>query len=303
MENKVKRLSEDKSAGVIILLGPSRAGKTTVSTAIVEEQAKKHGRLFSYLSEDVIVQLCMQYLPELKINHQNREESGEKLAKPILSIASMFHGNPNCPNICLDCSKITVENLDTAAEEIFQETGFDPRSIIKVYCLGYPDVTPEEAVANIQKYDEAKRDWSYNATTDSLMKEVSYYITKARENKYYIKSHGKSIRDNGKNNEPWVEFVNVGSGIERPFALRKCIKNINTHINTHSMQAETEPKKQTIMDTYKSFIDKTKTQYSNIKLDIGLDELRQQVMQNELFKKALYTVYQGVKATNEKLAE
>lgn len=150
----------------LVILGASRAGKTTLSNEINKIYPQYH-----IFRGDCIRSSFQEVLPQNGINKYNGDGMKEDFAK---FCAKLFYkhiasSNNACYNYIFDTCDVSVEN----AKKFFE----DENTIIVF--LGYPKLTAEEAFNNFRKY-EKETDWTVKVSDNELRISAKTWSEKSR---------------------------------------------------------------------------------------------------------------------------
>ncbi len=147
----------------LIILGSARSGKTTT--------AKKVKDLFGFniLSIDSIVTAFQNVFPDVGITHHHNGEVSKILAPFISSYVKDFVSD--CPNI-----KNAIEGWHmqpACALNFFDKKDFD------IVVLGYPDLTPVQALENVRKY-AVPNDYTTEMSDEKLLDLLGRHINHSK---------------------------------------------------------------------------------------------------------------------------
>lgn len=146
----------------IIILGPSRVGKSSLSSLL----CKKFN--FSYISGDSIRNAFMNIYPELGYNTKNTINKDE--------FCKFINWIVNENNIHLKRDVYYV--IDSTDISIKNALAYFENSLIIL--LGSKDITPEVMANNMKKYD-VELDWTYGYSEKELLEISNEIIMKSNE--------------------------------------------------------------------------------------------------------------------------
>lgn len=138
----------------ILIMGPGRAGKTTLSKMI----NKKYG--YSIISIDDIV-TSLEEFPEIDISwDKSHEYNRKRLSRFLIKyLKELSDGNK-----FYDGYKSVIEGTDIDFDTVMPEINLDKTLLIG---LTYNNITREELFNNVKKYD-TEDDWSYYLNDEEL---------------------------------------------------------------------------------------------------------------------------------------
>ncbi len=174
----------DKEFKNIFLVGPSRCGKTTTATIFQREYG------YTHIIMDAIIETMMEIYPNLGIKHGNLQS--EEFINFLKSYSkNLFKYTKH--NI------IDLEVLDPIdAKKIINE---DESTIIY---MGYPNITPEEKLAQTRKYD-SQFDWTRNMSDGELLELFKKHIETSKLIEVEAKKYGYKFIDTSFNRENRVK--------------------------------------------------------------------------------------------------
>jgi hypothetical protein len=180
----------------ILIIGPSRCGKTTLSRKF----NKKLG--YSIVNLDDIICGFEKAFPQLGIRHDyNDKKVATKFAPFLIQYLKELSEGPNFYND----NKYVIEGVSIDFEKIMPIIDKE-----KYYIIGltYNDITSDELFENVKKYD-TEDDWTYYCSDEELKENINYFI---ESNKYFankFKEYGIESYDVSKNREEKLsEIVN-----------------------------------------------------------------------------------------------
>ncbi len=172
----------------ILIIGPSRCGKTTLSRML----NKKLG--YSIVNLDDIICGLEKAFPELEIRHDyNDVKVATKFAPFLIQYLKELSEGPNFYND----NKFVIEGVSIDFEKIMPIIDREKYHIIG---LTYNDMTNDELFKIVKKYD-TEDDWTYYCNDEELKGNVSYFI---ETNKYFANKfieYGIKSYDVSKNRE------------------------------------------------------------------------------------------------------
>lgn len=173
----------------IIILGSPRAGKSTFAKMILKEFSN-----YNIIQEDAIVHAYLKSLLELSekndkynsINIQDAMNIAHKSLQIIFDYS--IYSNPSL-NFIFDGMSIPLE-------EVSKYSNHD--TIVLVF--GYPDITIEEGLSNVRKYDK-QNDWTYVEPDYRIRMLFNNCIKESKEQQEKCKELGIKFVDTSKNRE------------------------------------------------------------------------------------------------------
>ena len=160
----------------IILIGASRAGKSTFTKLIT----KKLNNI-SIIRTDLL-----------------RLAYREAICKDNTINTNLLKQNPDYINYILSYYKF-ANKYDTEYIKVIDTVDFGPKDS-KLFensimiCLGYPNITPEEVVANWRKYD-TELDWTFKKTDEELIEIASEEIKNSKRLQEECKNYNVKFID------------------------------------------------------------------------------------------------------------
>lgn len=172
----------------ILIIGPARSGKTTLSRKI----NKKLG--YSIINLDDVICSFEVAFPQLEIRHDyNDIKVATKFAPFLNQYLKELSEGPNFYN----GNKYVVEGVSIDFEKVMPVIDKEKYLIIG---LTYNDITSEELFSNVKKYD-TEDDWTYYCTDEELKSNTDYFV---ESNKYFFekfKNYEIETYDVSKNRE------------------------------------------------------------------------------------------------------
>ena len=171
----------------IFIMGPGRAGKTTLSKML----NKKYG--YSIISIDDIVSGFEAY-PELQIHHDGDENDTAKRLVPFLLkyLTELSDGNK-----FYGCCKTVIEGTHIDFERLIPNINLDKYLLVG---LTYNNRTKEEMFNIIRKYD-TEDDWTYWCSDEELKGNSEYFIKRNEFFNEKFKEYNIKTFDTSKNRE------------------------------------------------------------------------------------------------------
>ena len=183
----------------LIIIGPTRSGKTTLAEMICEKYR------FSKIELDQLVLTFQEVFPDCGIGNWV-ENSEERLAPFIFGWINRLAKKTYRPTryVMEGCQM----DLQTAFDSIDHEN-------VKIVVLGYPGLSPEEALAGIRKNDKYY-DWSLKESDERMLWELREYgIEKSK----CLLSQCETLG---------IKFIDVGRN--RAKKLEEFVKNLETFL-------------------------------------------------------------------------
>ncbi len=176
----------------ILIIGPARSGKTTLSRLL----SKKYG--YNIINLDDIIN-AFESIPECEIKHDGNEiETAQKIGKFLKRYLIELSEGPNF----YDGIKYVIEGTHIDFEEIMPMLNEEKyREKYEIIGLLYNNLTAEELYNNIKKYD-TEDDWTYWCNDEELKGNSRYFIER---NKYFY----------NKFNEYGIKTYNISSDREK----------------------------------------------------------------------------------------
>ncbi len=151
----------------ILIIGPSRSGKTTLSRKLNKEMG------YSIISLDDIICGFQEAFPNLGIRHDyNDTKVATALAPFLIRYLKELSEGPNFYGGC----RFAVEGVAIDFDLVI------PRINKKKYLLiglTYNHITSEELYSNI-KNNDTEDDWTYYCTDEELKGNIEYFISSNR---------------------------------------------------------------------------------------------------------------------------
>lgn len=164
----------------IFLIGPSRAGKTTL--------ANKLGKLgYNHLVMDAVIETMTDCFPEVGIRHGNLES--DEFKKFLISFCKN-HFKYGLPYV------IDLEVLDP---EFAKGSLINEDESTAIY-IGYPNLTPEEKLKQVREHD-TKFDWTRNESDEDLKETFRKHIEASKILKEKALRNGYQFLDVSYNRE------------------------------------------------------------------------------------------------------
>lgn len=153
----------------ILIIGPARSGKTTLSRRI----SKKLG--YSIVNLDDIICSFEEAFPQLEIRHDyNDIKVATRFAPLLIRYLKELSEGPNFYN----GSKYVIEGVSIDFEKVIPMIDKEKYIIIG---LTYNSITSKEFYLNVKKYD-TEDDWTYYCSDEELKDNINYFI---KSNKYF----------------------------------------------------------------------------------------------------------------------
>lgn len=149
----------------LVILGASRAGKSTLSYAINKVYPN-----YQILTGDAIRRAFQDTFPQMEINNHDGKGMKEDFARfSACLFKTHLKDNIGVYQYIFDSCDISVEN----AIKFFQnETN-------RIIFLGYSELTPQEAFENYRKY-EKRTDWTVRKTDEELLAFAEKWVEKSK---------------------------------------------------------------------------------------------------------------------------
>lgn len=149
----------------LVILGASRAGKTTLSREINKIYPNYH-----IISGDAVRDAFSDTLPQNNINANEGVGMKEDFPKFLGSLFNkLCYFNRNTCNYVIETCDVSVEN----AIKYFQKD-----SVVIVF-LGYSELTKQEAFEKYRKY-ESQTDWTRNQSDEYMLNHAEKWIEKSK---------------------------------------------------------------------------------------------------------------------------
>ena len=146
----------------LLILGAARGGKTTLARLVNE----KFG--YGIIAVDAFVSAFEKTFPQLGIKHHSPE--AKKIAPFVFAYLDALEYNHPEARFVVDGYHIP---LNYAAEKI-------NRDLWEVIVLGYPGLSPKEALANVRKYEQ-KFDYTKAMRDEEVLNMVKRHINHSKE--------------------------------------------------------------------------------------------------------------------------
>ena len=179
----------------IFIVGPSRAGKTTLA-------GKLQSLGYNHIVMDAVIETMAECFPEFGIRHGNLESDEFKTFLRSYCKNSFKYGLPY------------IIDLEVLAPNFAKEI-LDEEESTAVY-LGYPSITVEEKIRQIREND-TKFDWTRNLSDEELRKTIGANIEDSKKIKIEAEKNGFTFLDASHNREAVFDnFIaeNVREGSE-----------------------------------------------------------------------------------------
>lgn len=174
-------MSDRKAKKNIFIGGVARAGKSTISKKLCEND------VYNHFPVDYIAASFKRNFPNCEIN-------------------DMVIINNSSINLSLFLSTI-IEKIDKTNEKfVIDSAHVMPKDIIQylnreqwdIYFIGYPNIEPEEKFNNIRKYD-SKADWTSRQNDENMMELVKGLIEIGKKIEDECKKYDIRFIDTSKN--------------------------------------------------------------------------------------------------------
>lgn len=155
----------------ILIIGPARSGKTTLSRKFNKELG------YSIINLDDIICSFEEAFPELGIRHDYNDIKVATKFAPFLTryLKELAEG----PNF-YSGNKYVVEGVSIDFEKVISMIDKEKYIIIG---LTYNNITSKELFENLKNYD-TEDDWTYYCSDEELKSNTDYFI---ENNKYFAK--------------------------------------------------------------------------------------------------------------------
>lgn len=145
----------------ILILGTGRVGKTTLAKMIHKECGH------SLISVESILGSFQTLYPEIGMRH---DVYCDKLITPFIAeyIKGAMYSHPDC--------KLVIEGYHVhpqTAKTLIDQNEF------QIIVLGCPNLTPEQALINIRKYDDNSC-WTQSMSDDFILNHAKNHISQAK---------------------------------------------------------------------------------------------------------------------------
>ena len=155
----------------ILIIGPARSGKTTLSRKIHHELG------YNIINLDDIICSFEKAFPLLGIRHDyNDRKVAAKFAPFLIKYLEELSEGPNFYN----GSKYVIEGVHIDFEKVIPLINKEKYLIIG---LTYNKITSKELYNNVKNYD-TEDDWTYYCSKEELKNNIDYFI---ESNKYFSK--------------------------------------------------------------------------------------------------------------------
>ncbi len=149
----------------IVILGASRAGKSTLTKMICEKYPN-----YNVIIGDAVRKAFSEILPQNNINNNNGSGMIEDFPK---FLAYMFYRSIK---ICDRKFNYIIDSCDILPEKAKEL--FEKEDTIIIF-LGFPKLTEEEHFYQIKQYQK-NTDWTYNKDDDFMKEHVKRWIAKSK---------------------------------------------------------------------------------------------------------------------------
>lgn len=165
----------------ILILGVARSGKTTLANMI----ANRYG--FSIIDIDAFIGAFKENYPNLGFDYHSK--SNHLVAPFVASYvnAFMYH----YPNLNFVIEGYHIKLAD--AVKLFGDK-------LEIIVLGYPQLTGEQVLANVRKY-EGQLDYTRDISDEELLKVVSRHVEYSKKFEKECKELGLNFYDTSYNRE------------------------------------------------------------------------------------------------------
>ena len=164
----------------IYLIGPSRCGKTSAAF----EFQKKFG--YTHIIMDAVIETMNDVVPELGIKHGNL--NSEEFKRFLDSY---------CKNL-FKYTKHNIIDLEVLPLDFLKESINEDESIV-IY-MGYPNITPEDKMEQVRKFD-TEFDWTRNISDTELLEILKRNIEVSKNLQQEANSNGYCFIDTSYNRE------------------------------------------------------------------------------------------------------
>lgn len=164
----------------ILILGTGRAGKTTLAKMIHRECG------YSLISVESLLGSFQALYPEIGMRN---DVYCDKLITPFVAeyIKGAMYAHPEC--------KLVVEGYHMhpkTAKRLIDDNEFE------TVVLGCPGLTPEQALANIRKYDD-ETCWTQSMSDDFILNHAKNHISQAKDLQLECEKLGINFYDTSSN--------------------------------------------------------------------------------------------------------
>lgn len=164
----------------IYLIGPSRCGKTTTASYLSE----KYG--YTHIIMDAVIETMTDVAPELGIRHGNLES--EEFKNFLASYTKNL----------FKYTKHNIIDLEKLPPDFVKQFVNEDESIV-IY-MGYPNISPEEKLAQMREHD-TKFDWTRNLSDEELLELLRHHIETSKKLKQEAEDHGITFIDTSYNRD------------------------------------------------------------------------------------------------------
>ncbi len=171
----------------ILILGASRSGKSTLANMI----AQKHG--FSIVDIDALIGAFKENYPNLGFDYHSK--SNHLIAPFVASyVNNLIYHYPNL-NFVIEGYHIKLDD----AVKLFGDK-------CEIVVLGYPQLTGEQVLANVRKY-EGKFDYTRAITDEQLLSTLTRHVEYSKNFEIECKELGLNFYDTSFNRKDVLDNI------------------------------------------------------------------------------------------------
>lgn len=177
----------------IIIAGVPRAGKTTVCSKLANSLKYQH------LAMDAVMIAFEEGLPQAGIKHTDRWDlvkTSEQIIKFVARMARTGNYDKLDYRLAFDLYHITPKDYSENVD----------RNCCDIYFLGYPNITVEEKLKEIRKFD-TQYDWTSKREDDIVIEHLKDYIDISKWLEVECKKYNLPFVDVSKDREEVIDSL------------------------------------------------------------------------------------------------